>query len=145
MIESWLKRLVLQQDLLISAQCFVQRTQRFDQGAFAPADIGLARVIRSVRQPDGHQLAARLFRQFGTLEQMLDGDRPDSVVAVTEGTIFVDLILKQVGVNRPNANPVLLTELDDRGSGMVSHEIPENMNSHGRTKTGKGMDLSGVG
>jgi hypothetical protein len=53
--------------------------------------------------------------------------------------------LKKIGVNRPDTDPVLLAKLDDFGSRLISAKIPEDMNGDGRTKSGKGVDLSGIG
>src|ERR1700693_4958845 len=117
----------------------MQRSQRFHQSVFTPPDIRLPRVIGAIGQPDGDELTACLLRQISALEQMLDGDVPYLFVAVTERSIFIGLVLKQVRVNGANADPVLLAKLHDFGGREVRAEIPEDVNSYGRTKSGKGM------
>src|ERR1700722_10712838 len=123
----------------------MQRLQRLHQGMFTPPDIRLTRVIGAIGQTDGNELTPCLLRQISALEQVLDGDGSYLFVAVAERSIFIDLVLKQVWVNGANADPVLLAKLHDFGGWEVRAEIPEDMNGHGRTNSGKGMDLPGVG
>jgi hypothetical protein len=53
--------------------------------------------------------------------------------------------LEEVRVDCPDADSVFLPKLYDLGRGLTRAKIPEHMNRDRRTKTGKRVDLSGVG
>src|ERR1700722_9742881 len=76
---------------------------------------------------------------------MLHRNGTDLVAAVAERTVFIDLVLEEIWVNCADADPVFLRKLYDLGRRLVGAKIPEDMNGDRGTKSGEGVDLSGIG
>src|SRR6516164_2787130 len=76
---------------------------------------------------------------------MLERVLPDGFLGISKRPIFVDLVLKQVGIDRARRDAKTLSPLLDRG-GIFEPigKVPRDMQSDARARARDPMDLSGV-
>src|SRR5580704_787196 len=143
MVKSWLKRLVLDQQLLTRAQLCMQRREVLFEPVLALPNIRRAGIVGPIREPQRDVPAAQAVCDVNALHAMLKGLLPDRFRGIAEGAKFVFLILKQVRIDGPNSYFVALCRgPDSLGVLGAAREIPQYVDRDSWSGAGERVDQS---
>ena len=84
----------------------------------AMADVGGAGIVGAVGEPHGDVAAFQAGCDFNAVAGVLQGGFTDGGIGIAERSVFVVLVLKQIGINRAGLHAILGGEfLDLVGTG----------------------------
>src|ERR1700730_2667585 len=144
MIKGWLERLVFDQHHLVRIQSRGNFGKTLGHYSFAPSNICLARVVGTVSKPERKIFTAYFFCDLNAIEEMPLRRRASDIVAIANGAILVNLILKQIRIHRSQTNSELFRAFDDHQRIFTSSKIPKHVNGTARTATRIPMNLGCV-
>ena len=141
-IESGFEGLVFDQEALIGGQGLVCAAQVFYEPGFAATNILGAGIVGAIGEPEGDVAAFDFSGDVDAVENVIERGFADLRIGISEGAEFVDLILKEIGVDGAGADAGFFCEGGDFGGVVV--EVPEDVERESRADTGDAIDLGGV-
>src|SRR5256885_12811115 len=123
----------------------MRSTQKFFKPFFAPANVRRTRVIRSIREPHGNIATPQTPSHLNAILHVLERPCPHGCVWIPERTVFILLVLKEVGVYRSCLHPKTFRKLVDLINAVYAfRKIPQHMKRNARANSGQEMHLTGV-
>lgn len=137
-----LEELVLEHEALVVAEPVVDLLERLLEPVLASAQIGLARVVRALGEPDLEVAAARGIHHVDAGEVVIDRLLPDRRVLVREGAELVVVVLERVRVDRAEGDAVVLRVLAQ----VVERvdQVPRDVQRDRWRECGVGVHLRGI-
>src|SRR5439155_26704424 len=138
-----LERLVLDEQPLIAGELSMQRLQALLEPAAPLPDVGRARIVRSVRKPERDVAALQRPRDRDAVLRVLERVRAHRLVRVAKRSELVDLILKDVRIDRTGLDAGTRGECRDLAGALdTARKIPEDVQRDGGTHARQRMHLT---
>ena len=116
--------------------------QSFDEPLLSLPDVSGARIVRTIGKPQGNITALKAASDLDAVLRVRKGSLADRLVRIAKRTIFISLILENIGVDLAWLDAKLTGEpLDLVGALHSIRTVPLNVEGHGRTDARKPMDL----
>src|SRR6185437_12317498 len=98
-IERRLERFVLYKQPLFRVETIVSFFKCLFEPLLALADICCAWITRAVGKPHGYITAVELMGYLNAVNRVLKRVLPNFRVGISKRTVFINLVLKQIGIN----------------------------------------------
>ncbi len=142
-VEGRFKGLVLHQHGHARRHGLVHLAKAVGEALLAGPDVVLPGIVGAVGEPQREVLAARGLADGHAVQAVLDGLAADFRIAVAEAAPLVALVLKDVGVDGSDLDPVLAGQLHHALVKTIG-EIPEHVHGHALADAGELVHLAGV-
>ena len=98
-VEGRLEGFVLHQQTLFGIEPVVTLYQCLFKPFFSLPDICCPRIVRPICEPHRNIATVQLAGDLDAVNRVLQGVLPDFGIGIAKRSVFVDLILKQIGIN----------------------------------------------
>ena len=143
-IKGRLEEFILDQHASTGGQLLVYLGQAAFEAPLAGPQIVLPGVIGAIRKPQAEEIAAHLVHDLAAFQEMIDGQFAGPGMGVPQGAQAVFIILKDVGINRPNTDALLFSILAEGRVIAILGHIPGDMDGDRRGDPRHLVDHSGV-
>lgn len=120
----------------------MRAAQVFGEPGFALANVLSARIVGAIGEPEGDVAAFDCCGDVDAVENVFESGFADLRVGISEGSEFIDLILKEVGVDGAGTDACFVCEGCDFRSVVV--EVPEDVEREGGADAGDAIHLGRV-
>ena len=146
MVESRLEGLVFHHHALALGERGVGGFQSLFKPAAAMAYVLRAGVVGTIGEPEREIAAAQALLDFDAIQNVVHGLLANRRIGIAQGPVLIVLILKQVGIDGPRAQPIL------GGQGLNFHaianalgQIPQDMQRDAGANARYAVHLAGIG